>query len=310
MLQGTFDIFTLPELLGMLASGSKTGTLEVTRGAVSVRVHLREGLCSGVEPSGPTPDEDALADALAAACFDLLREGDGTFAFETTEPPTSDLLVTIDEALVEADRRIEEWNEVCSLVPSLEVCPQLSPEIGADSITLSSAEWALAVGLDGRATVRELVDTRQTSLLEICREIAALVERGAVRLHDGRVSGTPQRVEASEFGELASYSTPAIVPVEPYGPGVEDAAAEVADDDVADADDAPAAAPVEAGPEAGLEDEPEAGLDDEPGAGAQAQPEADGALESAGADEDDQAGDLDNKDRGALLRRVSALRES
>ncbi len=326
MLQGTFDIFTLPELLGMLAGGSKTGTLQVTRGAVRVKVHLREGLCSGVEPAGPTPDEDALADALAGACFDLLRETDGTFKFNTAEPPASDLLVVIDDALVEADRRIEEWNEVCTLVPSLEVCPQLSPEIGGESITLSSAEWAFAVALDGRATVRELVDTRQVSLLEVCREVAALVERGAVRLHAGRVAGPPQRSTPDLDDGPDSYAPPVIVPVAPYGPGVEDGTAGVDVESVdveSDAsDDAEAksttrgaksptpgghdaAAEIESDPQTDAELEPETSTDVQ----GEAEAEADQSAAQGGDSSADQGADLDNKDRGALLRMFSALRE-
>lgn len=286
VLQGTFDIFSLTELIAMLAGGAKTGTLEVHSGSAHGRVHLKEGLCSGVEPVAELPaSEEALAGALVELCFELARESDGEFHFLTEEPPMSDHLVVVDEPLVQVARLLDEWQEVHGLIPSLDLCPQLSSELEGESITLSAGEWAFAVSLDGRATVSDLVGTRAISLLELCQEIAALVERGAVRLNAARAV-VPESPTALGH-EPVPQEAPAVVPVAPYGPGVEDALGagshpdEMPDDAVMT-------------DEAGLMDEAvmtdEASLTDEAGG------------ESLDGD--------DVKDRGALLRMFSALRDA
>jgi hypothetical protein len=284
VLQGTFDIFSLTELIAMLAGGNKTGTLDVQAGATGGLVHFREGLCCGVEPvREPPQSDDALAAALVQVCFELVREPEGEFRFLTDEPPGSDHLVVVDEPMGEVRRLLEEWREVQGLIPSLDLRPSLASALAGDSITLTAAEWSFVVGLDGRASVQDLVDRRGESLLEVCQEIAALVDRGALRLDDARLAIEHPAVESpapkrSRRGESTSASTvpvepPSVMPVEPYGPGVDDAASASA------SASAPAATAVS---------------DDDVPIGANGEP-LDGE---------------DVKDRGALLRMFSALRDA
>jgi hypothetical protein len=300
VLQGTFDIFSLTELIGMLASGTKTGILEVEAGTARGRLHLREGLCTAVEPgAAPPTDEAELATMLVEVCFELAREPEGSFRFLTEDPPASDHLVAVDEHLDRVGDLLTEWHEVRGLVPSLEHCPALADELDGDSITLSAAEWRLAVSLDGRATVRELVDTRRSTLLDVCREIAGLVERGAVRLHEARVVGELV-ARSAESAEVGGYEVPKVVPTEPYGPGVDEAAAEVAEAVTEPIDDDEGAA---AAAEIAEESEPEV-----PGA-ADPAPEVASTDVPVGPNGEPLDGD-DVKDRGALLRMFSALRDA
>ncbi len=317
MLQGTFDIFTLSELIAMLASGSKTGTLAVTAGPATGRIHLRDGLCSGVEPdAGPTraggaelDGEARLAARLADVCFELARHPDGEFAFLTDEPPAGDHLVAVDDALVEVARLLEEWREVELLVPSLDLCPQLAPELGGESITLAAHEWSLAVSLDGRASIRELVEARRQPLIEVCQAVADLVERGAVRLNETRgVAGplaTGGLLAMGGPGDPLDYETPAVMPVEPYGPGVDEALHHPA------LPDADAATMLDGTP---ADDAASADASAEEVASADAsgdEPSGDdvGRHDETPAD-DVPFDDGDAKDRGALLRMFSALRDA
>jgi hypothetical protein len=332
LLQGTFDILTLTELLTMLAGGNKTGTVEVEVGERSGRIHLREGLCCGVEP---TPDglesDDALGAALVELGFELARERSGEFRFLTEEPPASDLLVAVDEPIVEITRLLDEWQQIMALVPSVELCPQLAPDLPGDAITLTAAEWSLAVTLDGRVSVRELSDERAVSLLAICEEIADLVERGAVRLNEHRSFARRTRRAGNAAGsgpagtdEHGNYEAPLVVPVAPYGPGVDEAAPSTAILSAAASDEVVGAVEVveSASAAAGLPGaESDAAIGSSPlhdPADAPVTEPVDDQVaggpsgERDAGDREDAPGDgvEEARDRGALLRMFSALRDA
>lgn len=339
MLQGTFDIFTLTELLTMLAGGNKTGTVEIEVAERSGRIHLREGLCCGVEPAPEGVDtDDALGAALVELGFELARERSGEFRFLTEEPPASDLLVTVDEPVVEITRLLDEWQQIIALIPSVELCPQLAPELTGEEITLTAAEWSLAVTLDGRVSVRELSDERAGSLLEICEEIADLVERGAVRLNEHRSFARRTRRAGNAAGsgpagtdEHSGYEAPLVVPVAPYGPGVDEPATSatsardqavdlsaVASDEMVAMVEMVESAPDGAG-QPGAESDTAFGPSPLHGpAEARVTEAGDGPVEGRASgerdadDHEDAPGDAveEARDRGALLRMFSALRDA
>ncbi|HEX5614058.1 MAG TPA: DUF4388 domain-containing protein [Acidimicrobiia bacterium] len=232
VLQGTFETLTLTELLTTLAAAAKTGVLELEAPDADARIYLVDGRCVAVEAeqlSGPLERADALTARLTEACFAVARHDDGTFRFiaEALAPWTVDDPVELATAVVAVDELVEQWDQLRAVIPSLDAHPRLQSEI-AEPLTLAPSEWELVVAIDGRRSVRDVVDRSRGSVLDVCRAIAALVEHGAIEIDPPRPR-TPLEVETAR-SRAALEAVTAALPLprgtaaeltDPWAPGVD-----------------------------------------------------------------------------------------
>jgi Domain of unknown function (DUF4388) len=281
-LQGTFDVVALADLMRMLASGRKNGELVIESGGVAARIEFQDGACSGAESTdarGALADEAELHRRAVDVCFSVARYPGGSFRFAPNDSggPTRDVTIAVEPLLAELELLKAEWDEICEVVPAITLRPALAEKLSGSEITVSSIEWALLARLDGYTSVADLVDPQRETLVEVCRAVAELVRRGAIELREPTTE-LAHRTETSADAQSASteYFAPRIVPVAPYGPGVEASALEPSPD----------LSPV-----------------------AEAEPiSSDSAAETAPAAELEEA--TDPRDRGAILRLFSGLREA
>jgi hypothetical protein len=294
-LQGTFDVFSLPELLRMLAASGKSGGLIVDAGGVAGRIDLRDGECvaaENVELRGAVTGTDALHARLVEVCFAVLRETSGGFRFVAGERAAfeSEASISVEPVLAEVELLAAEWGELTRRLPSLDVRPVLVPDLAGDAITLSAVEWAVLARCDGHTTVRGLVEPGKRTVVAACRTIVDLVDRGAVTLRDSAIEpATPVPAEADVVVRTAPRR---VEPVAPYGPGIDPPGGTRA---VAEgsADAAAVVAPVV------VAEEPDESLVATPlGEVAALAADGSGAVDGDG-----------KEDRGAILRLFSALRE-
>jgi hypothetical protein len=345
VLQGTFDTLSLTEVLGLLAQSHKTGALWLEAGSVQGRVYLADGRCRAAESgelTGPVDDDRELATRLVDVCFSLARQPGGSFRFAADEEPQwkTRLAVDVDEAVESLDKLLGEWREIQLVIPSLESRPALAALLGADSIIIDQPLWRLLVALDGARTVRDVMHHTERSVLDTCNALKELVELGAVEILPeaaeapaplARPEATSAEVEATAAEERAAeaaldtlaHLADATV-TEPHAsdeesedePATEDGA--LADGDGAadldaqltherhDALGAPDEGTADAEPAA----EPTARMPD-PFAGAEEEAEhAEGAETDAVPPGAGPLEEGDPRDRGALLRLFSALRDT
>ncbi len=228
-LQGTFDILALPELLRMLASTNKTGELLIESGGVAGRLEFHDGSCCGAESTdarGAVTSEDELHRRAIDVCFAIVRKPGGSFRFTGHANTGTDaaIAIVVEPMLGELELLSIEWEEICTVVPSTDLRPAFTTTLPGDDILLSAREWNLLSRLDGYTPISGLVETSRESLVEVCRAVADLVRRGALELHPPATLGsrpegtTPMPDGASDVEHNGSK----IVPVAPYGPGVDD----------------------------------------------------------------------------------------
>ena len=184
MLQGSFDTFDFPEVLAMLARKSQTGKLRLHSGTSQVEIYLSEGRLTHAESSDhgiPTRVAESR-DRLEEACFEVLRWDHGSFEFHPNATPSSDrnLDASAESVIAGARRRVEEWDRVQQIIPSLEVAPRLVPELGPDQVTVSRSAWRILAALDGRRNGIALARTLGLSHFEISFALAELVALGLV----------------------------------------------------------------------------------------------------------------------------------
>jgi hypothetical protein len=135
--------------------------------------------------------EEQIRDAV----FHLLRWTEGEFDFNPNEVfPEEDigLSMSTGDLILEGSRRLDEWFQIEKKVPSLETVFEMTevPDRDSGKINLTSEEWLVLYHVDGRSSVRDIIEESKQSALVTCRALFGLVTAGLVRrLSDEEVGG-------------------------------------------------------------------------------------------------------------------------
>jgi hypothetical protein len=214
-LQGTFDTLSVVELFGLLSTASKTGALRLEAGDHEAAVYVTAGLCCAVESddvTGPASTDEELARRLVDAGFTVARQPAGSFRFNDAEPPpfAADLTTRFEPAVTEITEMLGQWREIEATIPSLDVRVRLAPVLRGEEIVLTAQEWSLLVALEGMPSVREVVARRREPVIQVCRLVKDLAERGAIDI--GTDMARPEHRVVSPAGTEVE---PAVVPDPP-----------------------------------------------------------------------------------------------
>jgi hypothetical protein len=179
-LQGTFDTLSVTELFGLLSTAGKTGALRLEAGEHDASVLVRGGRCCAVGAAAGSEAE--LSARLVDVGFTLARQPEGSFRFSDQEVSEGDASVPFEPAVAEITAMVAAWKDIEATIPSLDARLRLAPELRDEQIVVTAAQWAVLAGLEGRPTVRELVAATGQPLLDVCRRVKDLVDRGAVEV--------------------------------------------------------------------------------------------------------------------------------
>ncbi|MDQ3982936.1 MAG: DUF4388 domain-containing protein, partial [Actinomycetota bacterium] len=185
MLTGTLDDFTLADVLRLVASARRTGSLEVSRAAGTGRLWFRDGAVAGAEPgyarrtSAATP-----AGGIEDLAFDLMRWDAGEFTWDPSpaDEVVAEAEVEVEELLAQVARRLDELDEIKTLIPSEEAVLAWAPQPpeGAVEINITPAEWRLLVLVDGHRPVRDVAEAAGLEDLEAMKVLFGLATAGLV----------------------------------------------------------------------------------------------------------------------------------
>ena len=209
-LQGTLETFALADVLRLLASTKKTGTLRIDGDRGIGDMTVLDGELVGASASG-APRADRPAEVL----FELLRFETGSFLFDSDGPVTEgEHRASVEEAIADAEEQLREWREIEAVVPSPTRLITLVPDRGGKDITLSAKQWTAIVALGTGCTALALGERLGLSELPATRLVRDLVELGAAQVGDEVVAGgTTPEVDLRPDDTSGLSTTPA--PVEP-----------------------------------------------------------------------------------------------
>jgi Domain of unknown function (DUF4388) len=150
-LVGSLSVFTLSDVLTMLASTAQTGELEVVSEMADGRVWLDGGELSNAQVGEAT--------TIGQAVFELACVSDGWFYFTTDllsaseHPP-----VPVGAVLDEVRPQVDEWREIRQVVP-LEAVVTLASDPPGQDVQIRSDQWRVltTVGNSGH-TVRSVIE--------------------------------------------------------------------------------------------------------------------------------------------------------
>jgi hypothetical protein len=183
-LQGTLDTFSLPDVLRLLATTSKTGRLRIDgdRGQGSVWLHDGSVVDAAADRAvDGTPSEEVM--------FELLRFESGSFAFDADDRAVdSSSPQDVEDLLRKASSLLSEWSELEAVVPSLAHQVSLATDLSSDQVTIDADKWRSVVAVGAGRTVGELASTLGLTELGVSRIVRDLVELGVADV------GTPDAI--------------------------------------------------------------------------------------------------------------------
>jgi hypothetical protein len=208
-LQGTIETFALPDVLRLLASTKKTGRLQLDGSRGSGSIWVETGTIVGGEASG-APHAAGSDEVL----FEMLRFKEGDFVFDAdTDIQMKHAPVEVEPALDTAEKMLDEWKSIESVVPSLDHRVQLAPKLKGDEITIGADRWKTIVAVAGGTTVGALGDTLELGELPVSRNVKELVEMGLVTIDEPSAGGAaarpaPPKPEVEEPAPVISLTPP------------------------------------------------------------------------------------------------------
>ena len=163
-----------PEAMRLVLAHGESGIVHVSDGTRMGAVHIAEG---------EVVHAVARNDQGEEAFYELALWRSGRFDFQETDPGTTQSIQTPTRSLlVESSRRQDAWAMISTKVPSFDLIPKWVPLQGAASIRLTKSDWAVIRLVDGRRTIRNIVDVLETDIFEAGRVVFSLITVGVLRL--------------------------------------------------------------------------------------------------------------------------------
>jgi hypothetical protein len=177
-LQGTLDTFSLPDVLRLLATTSKTGRLRIEGDRGHGSVWLSDGNvvdATAERAMDGTPVEEVV--------FELLRFQAGSFAFDGDDTAAGGKdPEEIEGLLRRANSLLSEWSELENVVPSLEHEVRLANDLSVDEVIIDADRWKSLVAVAAGRTVGELATTLSLTELGVSRAVRDLVDLGVAEV--------------------------------------------------------------------------------------------------------------------------------
>jgi CheY-like chemotaxis protein len=182
-LSGSLNDLYFPETMQLIIAYGKSGMLRLTNGGSEARVYLNEGHVVHAELDG-REGEDAF--------YEMSLWKSGHFTFHVGDaPPRQTIRKSGTNLLLEATRRLDEWNLISTKIPSFNEVPHRIPLAGSDSIKLSRLDWRIISLADGQRTIQRMIEQLGLDPFEVGRTVFGLITVGVLSLQPAPAEELP-----------------------------------------------------------------------------------------------------------------------
>lgn len=197
--QGSLKELPLPDIIQLVSVSGKTGVFSLRRNGDSTgEIYLRGGQIVHAHV-GDLQGEEAM--------YELAIWPEGEFVFT---PGRETEVTTIQKSntnlLMEAARRIDEWQILSKRIPSTRLVPVFTHQATTTSVSLTPQEWALICKIDERRTIEEVAIGLNMSPFEACKLLYGLITSGLVTLNEDLSRLRTERLQKMTPEELAALS--------------------------------------------------------------------------------------------------------
>lgn len=189
--QGALKELPLPDIIQLVSVSGKTGMFVLESGSSTGRIYLQDGQIVHAV-TGDLSGEEAV--------YELAIWQDGEFVFTAGEAaPEKSIQKSNTNLLMEAARRIDEWQVLSKKIPSTRLVPVFTDQANTTSVSLTPPEWSLICKIDERRSIEEIALALGSSPFEICKLVYGLLTSGLVALRKNVES-----LRSERFGKLST----------------------------------------------------------------------------------------------------------
>jgi hypothetical protein len=175
--QGSLKELPLPDIIQLVSVSGKTGAFALTRaGYPRGEIYLRSGQIVHARV-GELEGEEAV--------YELAIWPEGDFLFTPgKEAERRTIERSNTNLLMEAARRIDEWQVLSKRIPSTRLVPVFTNQATTTSVSLTPQEWSLICKLDERRSIDEIAAGLGMSAFDTCKLLYGLITSGLVALKE------------------------------------------------------------------------------------------------------------------------------
>jgi hypothetical protein len=186
------------------------GVLDVESSArLSKKIKKYDNLIDAIDGEGITPRshiESFLANRVRETVFEIFKWDEGEYRFDEEKlKEKSEVLVPLntENLILEGARRIDEWSNIRSKVPSKHSVFRFCTENQEDhQLNLKPKEWEILSLIGGKRTVKEVTEAVGGDLFTTSKLIYGLVVMDIIELVDAEEDGDVQPGNEKKLGEL------------------------------------------------------------------------------------------------------------
>ncbi len=166
-------------------------------------------LIDAIEGEGVIPKkqiENFIADRVRDTVFEILKWEAGEYRFDEEKLDEKiEVLVPLntENLILEGARRIDEWSNIRSKVPSKHSVFRFGAENQEDhQLNLKPKEWEILSLIDGNRTVKEVTEAVGEDLFETSKLVYGLIVMDVIELVDGEDDAEVQPGNEQKLGDL------------------------------------------------------------------------------------------------------------
>lgn len=173
---GSLADLLFAEAMQLILTYGKTGVMHLVDGSSKARVYVKEG-----QQVVHAEVEDLQGEE---AFYKLAFWKAGRFQFKVGEEPEKRTITASGtNLLIEATRRLDEWNMFSSKIPSFDVTPYRVPLAeDSGSIRLTRKDWGILRLADGQRSIKQIAESLGIDSFEAGRLVFGLLTVGAISL--------------------------------------------------------------------------------------------------------------------------------
>ena len=225
-LSGKLEMFSLRQILVLLADAATTGELQVVSPTLSARIFFQSGVVAygttragegslleldrllesydGDSPAGARP---AIKEQLTEVLYGLTLLESGTFNFDEGGPGGSrsfdaGVTFTVTDLLTAVDERIEEWRKIREVIPSTTTPLALASDLPADlpEVMVDAGAWNMLSAVSGGgSSIVDIATKLDVSQFKAAEKLTELAKRGLLT-----VAGEIEPAPDNKWGHATS----------------------------------------------------------------------------------------------------------
>lgn len=174
--QGSLKELPLPDIIQLVSVSGKTGVFVLQGPSQTGQIFLKDGEIVHAT-AGQASGEDAV--------YELAIWQEGQFEFQAgVETEGRSIRKSNTNLLMEAARRIDEWQVLSKRIASTRLVPIFTSQSSSTSISFTPQEWQVICKVDERRSIDDLASVLGLSAFEVCKLLYGLVTAGLVELKE------------------------------------------------------------------------------------------------------------------------------